>query len=147
MQWLCKTWRPDGVKVIHAKTHLAEETRRSLPKFLRPEEHPRSTCTDKSLASIKAREELDWNHERCTPHRSETTGIEERAVRRVKEGTSSVLVQSGTYRKLVGRSSGMSLLSPLADGQTPYERRFNTHKVECISSAHKSYLEYSWDTA
>ena len=29
-----------------------------------------------------------------TPHRSETNGIAERAVRRVKEGTSAVLLQS-----------------------------------------------------
>ena len=30
-----------------------------------------------------------------TPHRSETNGIAERAVRRVEEGTSAVLLQSG----------------------------------------------------
>ena len=33
---------------------------------------------------------------RLTPHRSETNGIAERAVRRVKEGTSAVLLQSGS---------------------------------------------------
>ena len=43
----------------------------------------------------RACEELDWNHERSTPHRSDTHGIAEGAARRVKEGTSSVLVQSG----------------------------------------------------
>ena len=32
---------------------------------------------------------------RSTPHRSETNGIAERAVRKVKEGTSAVLLQSG----------------------------------------------------
>ena len=32
--------------------------------------------------------------ERQTPHRSQTNGIAERAVRRVKEGTSAVLLQS-----------------------------------------------------
>ena len=32
---------------------------------------------------------------RATPHRSETNGIAERAVRRIKEGTSAVLLQSG----------------------------------------------------
>ena len=35
-----------------------------------------------------------------TPHRSETNGIAERAVRRVKEGTSAVLLQSGLDENL-----------------------------------------------
>ena len=43
----------------------------------------------------KAFEDLSWNHCTSTPHRSETNGIAERAVRRVKEGTSAVLLQSG----------------------------------------------------
>ena len=36
----------------------------------------------------KACEDLSWNHCTSTPRRSETNGIAERAVRRVKEGTS-----------------------------------------------------------
>ena len=43
----------------------------------------------------KACGDLSWNHCTSTPHRSETNGIAERAVRRVKEGTSAVLLQSG----------------------------------------------------
>ena len=43
----------------------------------------------------KAREDLSWNHRSSTPHRSETNGIAEGAVRRVKEGTSAILLQSG----------------------------------------------------
>ena len=42
-----------------------------------------------------------------TPHRSESNGIVESAVRRVKEGTSAVLLQSG----LVGRFHGLLFLS------------------------------------
>ena len=38
---------------------------------------------------------LSWNHCTSTPYRSKTNGIAERAVRRVKEGTSAVLLQSG----------------------------------------------------
>ena len=47
----------------------------------------------------KACEDLSWNHCTSTPHRSETNGIAERAVRRVKEGTSAVLLQSGLDEK------------------------------------------------
>ena len=36
----------------------------------------------------KACEDRSWNHCTSTPHRSEINGIAERAVRRVKEGTS-----------------------------------------------------------
>ena len=77
------------------KTQSAQETQRSLRTFLRPEENPRSICIENSVEVIKACEELNWNHERSTPHRSATHGIAERAVRRVNERTLSVLVQSG----------------------------------------------------
>ena len=77
------------------KTKSALETQRIQRKFLLPEENPRSIYTDNSLEFIKAGEEPNWNHERSTPHRFETNGIAERAVRRVKEGTSSVLGQYG----------------------------------------------------
>ena len=43
----------------------------------------------------KVCEDSSWNHCTSTPHRSETNGIAERAVRRVKEGASAVLLQSG----------------------------------------------------
>ena len=44
---------------------------------------------------IEACEELNWNHERSTSRRFETLGFAERTIRRVKEGTSSELLQSG----------------------------------------------------
>ena len=70
-----------------------------------------------------------WNHCTSTPHRSETNGIAERAVRRVKEGTSAVLLQSGLDEKLWADSMEcfsylrniQDLLSAL---KTPFERRF-----------------------
>ena len=60
-----------------------------------PERKPKVIYTDNSLEFGKACEDLSWNHSTSTPHRSETDGIAERAVRRVKEGTSAVLLQSG----------------------------------------------------
>ena len=77
------------------KTKTSQETQRSLQKFLEPTRKPKVIYTDNSLEFGKACEDLSWNHCTSTPHRSETNGIAERAVRRVKEGTSAVLLQSG----------------------------------------------------
>ena len=66
-----------------------------LTKVLGADEEPKVIETDSSLEFGKSGEELSWNHCTSTPHRSETNGTAERAVRRVKEGTSAVLLQSG----------------------------------------------------
>ena len=77
------------------KTKTSQETQRSLQKFLETERNPKVIYTNNSLEFGKACEDLSWNHCTSTPHRSETNGIPERAVRRVKEGTSAALLQSG----------------------------------------------------
>ena len=77
------------------KTKTSQETQRSLQKFLEPDRKPKVIYTHNSVEFSKACEDLSWNHCTSTPHRSETNGIAERAVRRVKEGTSAVLLQSG----------------------------------------------------
>ena len=77
------------------KTKTSQETQRSLQKFLEPDWKPKVIYTDNSLEFGKSCEDLSWNRCASTPHRSETNGIAERAVRRVKEGTSAVLLQSG----------------------------------------------------
>ena len=59
------------------------------------ERKPKVIYTDNSLEFGKACEDLAWNHCTSIPRRSEKNGIAERAVRRVKEGTSAVLLQSG----------------------------------------------------
>ena len=64
-------------------------------KFPTPRINPISIYTYNSLEFIRACKELNWNHERSTPRRSETKEMAERAVPRVKEDTSPVLVQSG----------------------------------------------------
>ena len=62
-------------------------------------------------------------------HRSETNGISERAVRRVKEGTSAVLLKSGLHESWWADSMECysylrNVTDLLSDGKTPYERRF-----------------------
>ena len=90
MQWWRKTWPPDGT----SPKQFSQETQRSLRKFLEPKRKPKVIHTDKSLEFGKACEDLSWNHCTSTPHRSETNGIAERAVRRIKEGTSAVWLPS-----------------------------------------------------
>ena len=79
--------------------------------------------------SAKACEDLSWNHCTSPPHRSETNGIVERAVRRVKQGTSAVLLQSGLNESWWADSMECltylrNVTDLLSDGKTPYERRF-----------------------
>ena len=93
------------------KTKPSQETQRSLLKLSEPDRKPKVIYTDNSLEFGKACEDLSWNHCTSTPHRSETNGIAERAVRRVKGGTSAVLLQSGLNEKLMGRFHGMLHLS------------------------------------
>ena len=91
------------IQAYPCKTKTSQETQRSLQKFLEPERNPKVIYTDNSLEFGKACEDLSWNHCTSTPHRSETNGIAERAVRRVKEGTSAVFVQSGMNEKVGGQ--------------------------------------------
>ena len=81
----------------------------------------------------KACKDLSWNHCTSTPHRSETNGIAEKAVRRVKDGTSAVLLQSGLDANWWADSMEScchlrNVTDLLSVGKTPYERRFGKPK-------------------
>ena len=117
------------IQAYPCKTKTSQETQRSLQKFLEPDRNPKVIYTDNSLEFGKACEDLSWNHCTSTPHRSETNGIAERAVRRVKEGTSAVLLQSGLNESWWADSMECytylrNVTDLLSDGKTPYERRF-----------------------
>ena len=118
-----------SIQAYLCKTKTSQETQRSLQKFLEPERKPKVIYTDNSLDFGKACEDLSWNHCTSTPHRSETNGIAEPAVRRVKEGTSAVLLQSGLNESWWADSMECytclrNVTDLLSDGKTPYERRF-----------------------
>ena len=106
------------------KTKTSQESEKSLRKFLQPSQKPKVIYSVKSLEFGKSCEELSWNHRTSTPHRSETNGIAERAVRSVKEGTSAVLLQSRFDEKVVVRFHGMLLLS--SECPRSPDRRENT---------------------
>ena len=129
MQSWCRTWPPNGSSRIREKTKTSQETQRSLQKFLEPDKKPNVIYTDNSSEFGKVCEDLSWNHCTSTPHRSETNGIAERAVRRVKEGTSAVLLQSGLNENRWADSMECktylrNVTDLSSDGKTPYERRF-----------------------
>ena len=114
------------IQAYPCKTKTSQETQRSLQKFLEPDRKPKVIYADNSLEFGK---DLSWNHCTSTPHRSQTNGIAERAVRRVKEGTSAVLLQSGLNESWWADSMECytylrNVTDLLSDGKTPYERRF-----------------------
>ena len=114
------------IQAYPCKTKTSQETERSLQKFLEPERKPKVIYT---LEFGKACEDLSWNHCTSTPHRSETNGIAERAVRRIEEGTSAVLLQSGLDEKwwadyMECYCHLRNIYDLLSNGKTPYERRF-----------------------
>ena len=97
--------------------------------ILEPERNLKVIYIDKSLEFGKACEDLSWNHGTSTPHRSETNGIAERAVRRVKEGTSAVLLQTSLNENWWADSVECytylrNVTDLSSDGITPYESRF-----------------------
>ena len=111
------------------KTSQETQKQKSLQKFLEPNRKPKGIYTDNPLEFGKACEDLSWNHCTSTPHRSETNGIAERAVRRVKEGTSAFFLQSGLDEKwwadyMECYTYLRNIQDLLSDGKTPYERRF-----------------------
>ena len=96
VQSWCKIWLLNGCNHIRTKPKSHQKTEKSLRKFLEATDEPKVICSYNSLEFGKA---CDWNHCTSTPHRSETSGIAERAARRIKERTSAVLLQSGLDEK------------------------------------------------
>jgi len=111
------------------KTKNTEETIEAFQKFLGPNAVAKHVYTDNSKEFEKAMKKLGFSHDTSTPHRSETNGIAERAVRRVKEGTSCTLGQSGLAD--VWWDLAMAcycflrcVVDQLVGGHTAYFRRF-----------------------
>ena len=111
------------IQSYRCKTKTSQETEETLQKFLEPTRKPKVIYTDNSQEFGKSCEDLSWNHGTSTPHRSETNGIAERAVRRMKEGTSAVLLQSGLDEN---------------GGRVPWNVTVicGTYKISCLMGRH-----------
>ena len=121
-----------GIQSYPCKTKSAQETQRNQRKFFRPEENTTSIDTGNSLECTTVCEEVCWNHKRSTPHRSETHGNAERAVRRVLEGTSSVFLFSLDCKKVGGQKPwSVTTMSEMRktyqqSAKTLYDSRFSS---------------------
>ena len=83
------------LEIYPVLTKSANETKIALQKFFGPDIKPKLFYSDGSGELISAAKELEFLHATSTPHRPQTNCISEGAVRRVKEGASALLVQSG----------------------------------------------------
>ena len=128
MQSWCISWLPTESSRNRAEQKLLRRPK-GVCKSSWSQIGSLKSFTHNSLEFGKACEDLSWNHCTSTPHRSETNVIAERAVRRVKEGTSAVLWQSGLDESWWADSMECytylrNIQDLLSVGKTPYERRF-----------------------
>ena len=112
-----------------APTKSTADTKRALCRFLGPGVTCRHIYTDNSKEFKLAAAELEIDQDTCTPHRSETNGMAENAVKRVKEGTSCSLSQSGFVYAWWDQAMACycfhrNIKDVLGDNKTSYERRF-----------------------
>ena len=99
---LCKMEALDGYKLIRTKQRLVNKRKRGDESFS-IRQPVRKSCVLTIHWNLAKPVKMYLGISGCqTPHRSETHGIAEWAVRRVKEGTSAVPPQSGLDEKLVG---------------------------------------------
>ena len=124
------------------KTKTSQETEKSLRKLLEPSQKPKVFIPTIrwNLANPVKNYHGTIELPRLTDQK--INGIAERAARRVKAGTSAVLLQSGLDENWWSDSMECccchrNVQDLLADGKTPYERRFGESSFH---SAHKWHV-------
>ena len=110
----------------------AQETMNRLQKFVPPDQKTRIIHTHNSLKFIRACEDLCSNQDESTPYPSDTHGIAEHLVRRVKRRYLCSVGSVGSSRKRGGGEAMKcfchlrNIQDKLADRKLPYERNFGT---------------------
>ena len=114
-------------------TKTAIETMQGFQRFLGPQVTPKHVYADGSREFSKALQNLGFSHDTCTPHVKQTSGIVEVMVRKVTEGTSCALTQSGFSVKRWNNAMKCycflrNVTDILPSGCTPYQTRFGEFK-------------------
>ena len=124
---------------ILAATNSADNTRKAMRIFLGPQLHPDHIYSDNGQEITKAIRDLEYEHlhDTSTPNRPATNGQIERVVRTIKEGITSLMLQSGFTHQWWPNAMRCfcflhNTLEKLADGETPYERRFKMTLKDCF---------------
>ena len=117
------------MKGYPAPTKSAEETKKAFLRFLGTETQAKYVYTDNSPEFEKAIDDSGFPHDTSTPYRPETNGIAERAVRRVKEGTTCTLIQAGLTHKWWDLAMECfcflrNIVDMLRNNRTPWQMRF-----------------------
>ena len=112
-----------------SETKNTNDTKKGLTQFSGPLTKIKHAYTDNSKELDKACDELEIPHDTSTPHRPQTNGVAERAVRRVKEGTACTLTQSGFLDVWWAEAMACycflrNVVDVLACGRTPWHKRF-----------------------
>jgi hypothetical protein len=109
------------------RSKSAEDAYKAFQEFLGPRVFPLLVYTDNSQELIRALTDLGVVHEKALPYRPQSNGVAERAVRRVLEGSRSVLLQSGLpppFWSYACRHFCFAHNISMSDGDSPWNRRF-----------------------
>jgi hypothetical protein len=115
------------VECYPVKTKSADDAYRAFQEFLGPHCRPGKVHTDNSQELIKALSDLGIVHERALPYRPQSNGVAERAVRRVLEGTRTILMQAGLpppFWSFACRHFCFSHNTKMWEGDSPWNGRF-----------------------
>ena len=139
LQWWCKTLLLNGFNLIRAKQTLHRKLKGACKSSWSRQGNQKSFTLTVHWILAKPVKIFPGIIVRQHHIKSETNGIAERAVRRIKEGTSAVLLESGLDGKWWADSMECScylrnIQDKISDVKTPFERRFG----ESFQRAHCS---------
>ena len=159
LQWLCKTWRRTGFKVIHVKPNQLRRRREVSENSYVNEEYARSLYTHNPLEFITACEEptLESLRDLCRgdpKHLELQNELYDESKKALRQYWFSLDLKKASkcarptcrYPGTLRTSFQFTMWKSIWSRSYNLSKSHQETKVECISSARKSFLEDSWDT-